>query len=35
MSKRSSDLLIQDIVESAKKILEYTKGLTYEEFKSE
>jgi uncharacterized protein with HEPN domain len=33
MSKRSSELLIQDIVESARKILDYTKGLTYEDFK--
>jgi len=35
MSKRSPDLLIQDIIESAQKILDYTKGLTYEEFKSD
>lgn len=35
MSKRSSDLLILDIIESAQKILDYTKGLTYEEFKSD
>jgi len=35
MSKRSPDLLILDIIESAQKILDYTKGLTYEEFKSD
>jgi len=35
MSKRSPDLLIQDIIESAQKILDYTIGLTYEEFKSD
>ena len=35
MSKRSPDLLIQGIIESAQKILEYTKGLTYDEFKSD
>lgn len=35
MSKRSPDLLIQDIIESAQKILDYTNGLTYEEFKSD
>lgn len=35
MSKRSPDLLIQDIIESAQKILEYTKGMTYEEFRSD
>ena len=34
MSKRSPDLLIQDIIESAEKILDYTKGLTYDEFKA-
>ena len=33
MSKRSPDLLIQDMIESAQKILEYTKELTYDEFK--
>jgi len=35
MSKRSPGLLIQDIIESAQKILDYTNGLTYEEFKSD
>ena len=35
MSKRSPELLIQDIIESAQKILDYTKGLTYDEFKSD
>ena len=35
MSKRTPDLLIQDIIESAQKILEYTKGLTYDDFKSD
>jgi uncharacterized protein with HEPN domain len=32
MSKRESKLLIEDILESGQKILDYTKGLTYEEF---
>jgi len=35
MSKRAPDLLIQDIIESAQKILDYTQGLTYDEFKSD
>jgi uncharacterized protein with HEPN domain len=35
MSKRTPDLLIQDIIESAQKILDYTQGLTYDEFKSD
>ena len=35
MSKRSPDLLIQDIIESAQKILDYAKGLTYDEFKGD
>jgi uncharacterized protein with HEPN domain len=35
MSKRSPDLLIQDIIESAQKILDYTIGLTYDEFKAD
>jgi uncharacterized protein with HEPN domain len=35
MSKRSSDLLIQDIIESAQKILDYTIGITYDEFKAD
>ena len=32
MSKRSSQVLIQDIVESGQKILKYTEGLSFEEF---
>jgi uncharacterized protein with HEPN domain len=32
MSNRSSMLLIADILESAAKILEYTNGLTFDEF---
>ena len=35
MSKRTPDLLIQDIIESAQKILEYTNGHTYDDFKSD
>jgi uncharacterized protein with HEPN domain len=35
MSKRSPDLLILDIIESAQKILDYTIGLTYDEFKAD
>lgn len=35
MSKRSPDLLIQDIIESAEKILEYTNGINYDEFKAD
>jgi uncharacterized protein with HEPN domain len=35
MSKRTPDLLIQDIIEYAQKILEYTNGLTYDDFKSD
>ena len=35
MSKRSPDLLIQDIIESAHKILDYTQGFTYDEFKAD
>jgi uncharacterized protein with HEPN domain len=35
MSKRSSDLLIMDILESAEKILKYTKGLSYDAFKAD
>ncbi len=35
MSKRSPELLIQDIIEAAQKILDYTKGLNYEEFKAD
>lgn len=32
MSKRSTELLIEDIIESGKKILKYTVGLSYEQF---
>jgi uncharacterized protein with HEPN domain len=35
MSKRSPELLIQDIIESARKILDYTKELTYDDFKAD
>jgi uncharacterized protein with HEPN domain len=35
MSKRSPELLIQDIIESAHKILDYTKGFSYDEFKTD
>lgn len=32
MSKRESKLLVEDIMDSANKILEYTQGLSFEEF---
>nr|WP_288836343.1 DUF86 domain-containing protein [uncultured Flavobacterium sp.] len=32
MSKRNSDLLIGDIIESGNKILSYTKDLSFDEF---
>jgi uncharacterized protein with HEPN domain len=32
MSKRTSSLLISDIIDSGQKIMTYTKGLTYEQF---
>ncbi len=32
MSKRQPYLLIEDIIDSGNKILEYTKGITFEEF---
>jgi uncharacterized protein with HEPN domain len=32
MSKRDPHLLIEDIIDSGNKILEYTKNLTYDEF---
>ena len=32
MSKRQPELLIEDIIGSAKKILSYTEGLSYDEF---
>ena len=35
MSKRSSKLLIQDILESGQKILNYTEGISFDEFASD
>ena len=35
MSKRSTDLLIEDIIESGKKILKYTNDLSFEQFTSD
>lgn len=32
MSKRSAKLLIEDIIESGRKILKYTSGLSFEQF---
>ena len=32
MSKRTSSLLISDIIDSGQKILTYTEGLTYKQF---
>jgi uncharacterized protein with HEPN domain len=32
MSKRTPKLLLEDIIESAEKILQYTEGISYEEF---
>ena len=32
MSKRTPILLLEDILESSQRIIEYTTGLTYEEF---
>jgi len=32
MSKRSSALLIEDIIDSGRKILSYTDGLTFDQF---
>ena len=32
MSKRSEQLLLADIIQSAQKILDYTTNLTFEEF---
>ncbi len=32
MSKRDDHLLVHDMLESAKKILEYVKGLSFDEF---
>ena len=33
MSERSAELLLEDILESCDRILEYTKGLTFEDFR--
>jgi uncharacterized protein with HEPN domain len=33
MSERSAELLLEDIQESCDRILEYTKGLSFEDFK--
>ena len=35
MSKRSPHLLLEDILDAANKILEYTEGLSYEDFSSD
>jgi len=35
MSKRTSGLLLEDILDSCRKILEYTEGITFEEFESD
>jgi len=35
MSKRLSNLLVEDIIESSNKILEYTEGLTFDQFISD
>jgi uncharacterized protein with HEPN domain len=32
MSKRTLKLLLEDIIDSAKKVLSYTGGMTYEDF---
>jgi uncharacterized protein with HEPN domain len=32
MSKRDPSLLVEDIIDSANKILDYTANLTFEEF---
>lgn len=32
MSKRTLKLLLEDIIDSAQKILSYTEGMTFEEF---
>jgi len=32
MSKRTPTLLLEDILDAANKILDYTNGMTYEEF---
>jgi len=33
MSERSAELLLEDMLESCEKIMEYTKGISFEEFK--
>ena len=33
MSERSAELLLEDMLESCERILEYTKGLSFEEFR--
>lgn len=33
MSERSVQLLLEDILESCNRILEYTKGLSFEDFR--
>ncbi|MBW6479808.1 MAG: DUF86 domain-containing protein [Bacteroidales bacterium] len=33
MSERSAELLLEDMLESCEKIMEFTKGLSFEEFK--
>src|SRR5690606_11290291 len=35
MSRRDNILLIRDMIESAQKIMSYTKDMTYEEFESD
>ena len=35
MSKRNPKLLIEDIIDSANKVLSYTENLSFEEFKSD
>jgi uncharacterized protein with HEPN domain len=33
MSERSAELLLEDMLESCERILEYTKGLSFEDFR--
>ena len=33
MSERSAELLLEDMLESCERIIEYTKGLSFDEFK--
>ncbi|MCU0370187.1 MAG: DUF86 domain-containing protein [Bacteroidales bacterium] len=33
MSERSAELLLEDMLESCERIIEYTQGLSFEEFK--